>query len=401
MNNTQVLEEVICFSLEDISLWGARKKLRPEDVTLGAGGELPPSDIASLGSKKIFNTTKLNEFLRLKKRAHTACAKVGIRFMGGYAVPASLAADLGKKLDKIGDDFAKAKADFLASYETDLTSWIALHPRWETWIRKATLPVTEIGHKFRYGWVPARVSAPSDDPNDVLGKKMASEVGGLAGRLFEEIAEMAEKVRSSSLLGKDKVNRRVLSSVASIRSKLSGLSFLDQRAMPVIKAIDEVVASMPGDAPIEGLQLSALYGLMVTLADPQRLQEFGQAVLDGTPVSAGLGVTIAAPIKAARAPAPVVAPAATVQEPVAVAVPASPVVTPATAIAPGTVVKSNSGGYIDLFADDDNEPPMVSVKEQAATPAVAPAPKPEVDAMAGLQPIPPAPRRRNPMTIKI
>ena len=94
MQTQQVLQQVVCFSLEEISLWGARKKLRTEDLKLTQGDVLPPKDLASLGSKKIFNPKALAKFEALKKRAHVACGRVGIRFMGGYAVPESVADDL-------------------------------------------------------------------------------------------------------------------------------------------------------------------------------------------------------------------------------------------------------------------------------------------------------------------
>jgi len=283
MEATQVLEQVICFSLEEISLWGARKKLRAEDVPLGAGGTLPPKDLASLGSKKIFNPKVLNTFGTLKKQAHSACAKVGIKFMGGYAVPASKADALAVMLDAIGTKFDKAKNDFVANYEAELAQWVQKHPGWESWIRSATIPIAEVKDKFRYGWTPAKISTPNaDDPDNRLNQKMSKEAGGLAGRLFVEIAEMSDKVRENSLFGKDKVNRRVLSSVKAIRTKLAGLAFLDKRVKPLIKAIDDVVAQMPGDAPIEGVQLSALYGLMLTMSDPDKLREFGQAMMDGS-----------------------------------------------------------------------------------------------------------------------
>lgn len=302
METTQVLDQVVCFSLEGISLWGARKKLNEEDVSLGAGGTLPPKDIASLGSKKIFNPKILNTFDTLKKQAHTACAKVGVRFMGGYAVAEADADKLAEKLDAIGVEFEAAKADFVASYETELALWIKEHPGWESWIRRATLPVEDVASKYSYGWTPAKVTPPSaGDQTNRLNQKMTEEVGGLAGQLFKEIADMADKIRSNSLLGKDRVNRRVLSSLNSIRAKLNGLAFLDKRVKPLIKGIDEVVAIMPGDAPIEGVALSALYGLMVTMSSPERMREFGEAILEGKPVEESMGINLKAAQKQGKA----------------------------------------------------------------------------------------------------
>lgn len=306
MQTQQVLQQVVCFSLEEISLWGARKKLRTEDLKLTQGDVLPPKDLASLGSKKIFNPKALAKFEALKKRAHVACGRVGIRFMGGYAVPESVADDLAKELDAIGAEFDLAKSSFLANYEGELEAWIAKHPGWEQWIRAATVPVNEVKDRIRYGWTPAKVSTPDEsNPESRLNQKMTKEAGGLAGRLFAEIGEMAQKVMEDSLLGKTKVNRRVLSPIRKIRGKLNGLSFLDKRVGPLIKAIDDTVAQMPGDAPIEGLALTALHGLILTLSDSERMKQYGQAILDGDPPSLSLGVVVPK-VATAQANAPVV-----------------------------------------------------------------------------------------------
>lgn len=299
MQAQQVLQQVICFSLEDISLWGARKKLHSEDLKLTSSDTLPPKDLASLGSKKIFNPKALSKFEALKKRAHVACGRVGVRFMGGYAVPEAVADDLGKELDSIGAEFALAKSEFIANYQSELDKWIAEHPGWDSWIRAATIPVAEVQDRINYGWTPAKVSAPDEKPNSVLNSKMTKEAGGLAGRLFREIGEMAIKVRDESLLGKTKVNRRVLSPIRKIRGKLNGLSFLDKRVGPVITAIDETLDQMPGDAPVEGIALTALHGLILMLSDAERMKQYGQAILDGNPVSESL-VKAQKPIEVAK-----------------------------------------------------------------------------------------------------
>ena len=356
------LQQVVCFSLEEISLWGARKKLRPEDLRLTSGDELPPKDLASLGSKKIFNPKILSKFDALKKQAHTACSRVGVRFMGGYAVPESVADDLATELDKIGVEFETVKRNFVATYAAELEAWTLKHPGWEQVIRNSAISVGEVEGRIRYGWVPAKITTPDEkNPNSRLHQKMVKEAGGLAGSLFRECAEMGEKV-GDSLLGKLKVNRRALSPIRKIRAKLGGLAFLDKRVTPLITLIDQTLEQMPGDAPIEGLELTALNGLVMTLSSIDRMKDYGQAVLDGNPVQPSWGVTRAVATKAVQADAPTT----------------TPVV---------------AGEMKNLFAD---EPPLEtvveSVQETAPQPAIVPVaqpaeerdetPKPEVTATA-------------------
>ncbi|WP_055464783.1 DUF3150 domain-containing protein [Marinomonas fungiae] len=47
----QTLDKLLICHI-DCSIWSGRKKLRPEDFRLANGSQLPPKDVASLGSKK-------------------------------------------------------------------------------------------------------------------------------------------------------------------------------------------------------------------------------------------------------------------------------------------------------------------------------------------------------------
>ena len=78
-----VLDHLVVVNL-DIHIWTARKKLVPLDL---GGAELPPEDLASLGSKRICNPDDLRSFGTLKARAVNLLEGNGIRFLSGWAVP--------------------------------------------------------------------------------------------------------------------------------------------------------------------------------------------------------------------------------------------------------------------------------------------------------------------------
>lgn len=81
--NITVLDHLVVVNL-DIHIWTARKKLVPLDL---GGAELPPEDLASLGSKRICNPEDLRTFGTLKARAVNLLERNGIRFLSGWAVP--------------------------------------------------------------------------------------------------------------------------------------------------------------------------------------------------------------------------------------------------------------------------------------------------------------------------
>lgn len=284
--DVKVLNRVICFTLDGIHLWSGRKKLRATDLKI-RDGELPPSDLASLGSKKICNPDDLSVFEKLKRRAHRACEKVGIRFLGGYAVPEDKADDLAKELDALSLEFVGKKSDFITNYSQRTQDWITVHPGWEESIKSAITPVSEVDGQLSFAWHAFRVTEAVQDAGDTpaaLNSGLSKTIGGLSSQLFSEVAKMADEVMEKTLMGRESVTQRALSPIRTIRGKLAGLAFLDKRVRPVIDIIDHVMQGLPGAGKIEGVSLSALHGLVFLLSSEDRMQRHGDMILNGAAV---------------------------------------------------------------------------------------------------------------------
>ena len=88
-----ILERVVLVKVE-ANIYGARKKLKKEDLVLADGSKLPPEDLASLGSKRLLDPDQLTVFNRLKKEAERICLRIGTRFLGGFAIPCESAAGI-------------------------------------------------------------------------------------------------------------------------------------------------------------------------------------------------------------------------------------------------------------------------------------------------------------------
>ena len=65
LSDIKVLDNLLALNL-NVSLWSARKKMVLEDF---GGAELPPEDLASLGSKRIADPNSLKVSPHLKARA--------------------------------------------------------------------------------------------------------------------------------------------------------------------------------------------------------------------------------------------------------------------------------------------------------------------------------------------
>jgi len=131
-----ILDQMVLVKVE-ATIYGARKKLKIEDLMLVDGSKLPPEDLASLGSKRLLDPDQLTVFNRLKKEAERICLRIGTRFLGGYAIPSTSAPGIIAELERIALDFAAAKTEFLAGYDAAVTDWVVRHPEFAGIIEKA------------------------------------------------------------------------------------------------------------------------------------------------------------------------------------------------------------------------------------------------------------------------
>lgn len=106
-----VLDRLMVVNL-DVHIWSASRKLDPHDL---GNTELPPEELASLGSKKVCNPEELNIFRTLKTRAESILRQTGVRFLCGWAIPDEKLVEIDNALAVIRDDFNNAKEDFLNS----------------------------------------------------------------------------------------------------------------------------------------------------------------------------------------------------------------------------------------------------------------------------------------------
>ncbi len=285
-NVRQQLKEITCINI-DVHLWSGRARLRPEDIRI-IQGELPPADLASLGSKKICNPDALSVFTALKKRAHRLCEERGIRFLGGYAVPKAKVKELIAELKAIGAEFKIKKQEFLDSYDQEIDDWVGKHVGWEETIRKAVEPSAEVGRRMSFDFqpfeiVPTRADKPekgSEDKEPTEGR-LGAAASRMADRLFHEVSQVAREIFDNSLIGRDEVTQRTLRPIRMLRGKLDGLAFLDPRVSPLVSSIDSVLAGMPSSGKISGTALSALHGTVFILSDVNRLKQHGEAILNG------------------------------------------------------------------------------------------------------------------------
>lgn len=273
----QLLEHVVLVKVE-ANIYGARKKLKKEDLVLADGSVLPPEDLASLGSKRLLDPDQLTIFNRLKKEAERICLRVGTRFLGGFALPESVATDVITELERISQDFASAKTEFLARYPAAVNDWVVRHPEFAGIIEQAVDSVELVSTRLSFDFLVVTVGLPDTLPPATL-KQLETKIGSLSEQMFYEISVDASQFIEQSLLGKDQLTRNALRPIRRMRDKLDGLSFLDYRIAPVVNVIDQLLTKMPDKGAITGGLLQEIMATALLLADPDKTRRHGEGLL--------------------------------------------------------------------------------------------------------------------------
>jgi hypothetical protein len=271
-----VLDHLVVVNL-DIHIWSARKKLTAVDL---GGAELPPEDLASLGSKRICNPEDLRVFGTLKARAVSALEHNGVRFLSGWAIPETRLDEITVELGVIRKEFDKEKDLFLQRYDLSVQDWIAKHPQWAGIISASVVSADYVRSRLGFRWQMFKVAAPADTTAGV-NDNLVEDVGNLGITLFDEVARAASEAWKNCYVGKTEITRKALSPLKSIYDKLMGLTFVEPRVSPVAELLRTAFASVPKRGAITGGILIMLQGLVSLLQNPQALFEHGQKILDG------------------------------------------------------------------------------------------------------------------------
>jgi hypothetical protein len=281
-HESQVILDRVVLVKVDANIYGARKKLKKEDLVLADGSKLPPEDLASLGSKRLLDPDKLTVFNRLKKAAERICLRVGTRFLGGFAVPLESAASITAELERIALDFAAAKTEFIAGYDAAVTDWVVRHPEFAGIIEQAVDSVEFVSTRLSFDFLVVSVGLPESlPPADVA--RLDSKIGSLSEQMFYEISVEANHLIEQSLLGKEQVTRNSLRPIRRMRDKLDGLGFLDHRVAPIVSTIDDLLVRIPTKGAIEGSILQEILATAMLLSDPDKTRRHGEGLLTAQP----------------------------------------------------------------------------------------------------------------------
>ncbi len=279
-SDIRILDKLLALHL-DISLWSARKKLHPKDFDDFGGVDLPPDELATLGSKRIAPPESLRIFGTLKARAFNYLDKHGVRFMSGWAIPENKATDIIDELISIRDEFYVAKEEFLVKYDSTIQDWIAKHATWGNIIASSIVSPDYVRHRMSFAWQMYKVAPlmQHTHENAVLHAGLTEEVENLSNTLFGEISRSANDMWQRVYSGKTEVTHKALSPLKTLYGKLQGLTCIEPHIAPISDIIRITLQKMPSRGGITGNNLLMLQGLVCLLRDTDALLGHANVVI--------------------------------------------------------------------------------------------------------------------------
>lgn len=225
----RVIDKTVFVRL-DFTLWSGRAKLRREDIP--DADKLPPDELASLGSKRLFDPAKLRPFGALKSRAHSLLEKNGIKFCGGYAVSHDKIDALNAALQDIWIEFEQAKQDFCNNYSTEAQEWLDRHPDWADILRNAMPLPHEMPHRFHYSWQMFKID-PATTNYIAQGNDSHDNIYEMGETALAEICQMAKEIYERTFADKVELKGKSFLPIKRLIDKVDAVSFVHPRLLSI------------------------------------------------------------------------------------------------------------------------------------------------------------------------
>jgi hypothetical protein len=280
----KVLSGISVISI-DISSWSGGVTLKREEL----GVDLPERAF-TMGRKYLIAPEKLNPFTTIRRRARDRCLKDGVKFLGGFAVPSSkdVLATLVADLEIMKEEFELKRTELIQGFAQSLEEWCAeddVKP-YEGLIRASIPSISSIESKIEFGFSLFQVAPPQEAAIDSLHK----EVEQIGKTLFADISSEANELLDS-FMERNKseskeqwvITTRMIGNIRSLRNKMSGLSIVDGRIIPIVDEIDRVLGIVPNnsnDTKHNGEVMRQMFSVLMILANEKRMLALGEGLSD-------------------------------------------------------------------------------------------------------------------------
>ncbi len=265
ITDIKIADRMLCIA-PDIRIWSARTKMQAEDFG-DLKDDLPPSDIAKLGTKLLIDPAKLRPFAMYKSRVTSLLSRHGVPFMpGSWLIPADAASAINKALTQIQAEFDHARDTFMAEYDTTCAAWVAQHSEHATMLQNSMASPDYVRSRLSFGWraFSLRMTKHSN---------IKDELTNLGNSVFEDIGKQATVVWKEIFDGRETVTQRALGPIRTLSEKLRGLAFVHPQVAHAAELVRNCLEAQPARGNIEGAPLGMVFALLTLLSNPTALED--------------------------------------------------------------------------------------------------------------------------------
>lgn len=223
--NHNILNKVVVFTLDGIHLTTGKKTMTPDELR-GINSDsivLPPEKIASLGSKQIIDPKQINRLRGYRTTAYALCAKYGVPFLSGYAVPSTLADELRNHLNDLKNDFYSFKTDFIDMISDNFLAWLDIKDDDEhsevvkKLFESECIDIKRLEEKLQFGFSSFNIAPYGEGEEE-------EKTNSLKDAVLMDVAEKAYEIINRGTYNSNNVSQSTLNVIRDMQTKLLSLA---------------------------------------------------------------------------------------------------------------------------------------------------------------------------------
>lgn len=208
-----------------IKVWTASSTLKMSDFAQTVQAQLPPSELAKLGSKHLTDPKPIKDLVALRTFVDSHLTTYGIRFFGGVLISAALLPEVVKFLEEQADVFNQQVTSFLNSYEEESRKWAAKFPAFEQQILANSPSVDIIKNKFGFTYTVFTINVV--DTPEGTANNTAALINQVPDQTVQTALDTLTKLKDQTFNIAVKLSKKCFNTVDKAILKLEHLAFLN------------------------------------------------------------------------------------------------------------------------------------------------------------------------------
>lgn len=223
----------------DFTIWTGRAKLDAIDIP-EAIKAMPPKDLCTAGSIKIFNSDLLKPFRNFKTKADLLAGAVGCRMLNAWLVDDANIGTLEGQLADVYTEWSRVLSDFVRDYPAEADVWACSCGAWDWLIRRKQPSAREIGRRFHFGWQTFKLT-PESSRAASLGNETDSLVGSIPDSALQSVIDSLKELYDESFNKASDPSAKAYGALRRIAERARALGFANPQAARLAPVLLDLV----------------------------------------------------------------------------------------------------------------------------------------------------------------